>query len=411
MSGVTFKFSQVKPSGESFCSSGDKCRLTGNVRNKAENEKRDESESNQLVMIKHVKPDRRPRLCLSYLSSTLLACVLEDCLTQMRILSECNNELRIMKTMSDMGLLLALKFQVKQQDNEDELDKINPNDLGCSQYKLDKLFNDRKFIIDTLQKTYVDLVLNRCYTSLLDINKNIEDLVKYRAKLEEEEAKNKLTRREMRKELRQQRNYIKTVMYDTDLTITHLKSQVEDTELNAEIRSRYVENWQLARTEQHKLTIFEKENGPTKSINYYRERSDQEQRIHSEVELLVNIFINDILTKVDNWMTKYDVDIEAQDLKIAIMKNKYQDAMEKRIDMEQMLAEHEELMKNWLQFKAERQEARNYIEKMTNSAIIVQAWWRGLLVRLQIGPYKPAKRQRQKQPEPEEGKKKKKKKK
>jgi hypothetical protein len=38
-------------------------------------------------------------------------------------------------------------------------------------------------------------------------------------------------------------------------------------------------------------------------------------------------------------------------------------------------------MKDWIHFKEEREKARQYVEKMTKSAIIVQAWWRGLLVR------------------------------
>lgn len=49
-------------------------------------------------------------------------------------------------------------------------------------------------------------------------------------------------------------------------------------------------------------------------------------------------------------------------------------------------------MKEWILFKEEREKLRQYKEKMTNSAITVQAWWRGILVRLQLGPYKVAKK-------------------
>lgn len=49
-------------------------------------------------------------------------------------------------------------------------------------------------------------------------------------------------------------------------------------------------------------------------------------------------------------------------------------------------------MKDWIHFKDEREKARQYREKMTKSAIMVQAWWRGMLVRRQLGPYKVAKK-------------------
>jgi IQ domain-containing protein G len=41
-------------------------------------------------------------------------------------------------------------------------------------------------------------------------------------------------------------------------------------------------------------------------------------------------------------------------------------------------------------FKDAREKARLYREKMQHAATVVQAWWRGLLVRNQLGPYKPA---------------------
>lgn len=56
------------------------------------------------------------------------------------------------------------------------------------------------------------------------------------------------------------------------------------------------------------------------------------------------------------------------------------------------IEKHDVLMKDWIHFKEEREKARLYREKMTKSAITVQAWWRGLLVRRQLGPYKVSKK-------------------
>lgn len=51
--------------------------------------------------------------------------------------------MRITKLNSDMGLLLALKFGVKQPEVTDELEGIDYNNLGCDEYKLNKLDADR----------------------------------------------------------------------------------------------------------------------------------------------------------------------------------------------------------------------------------------------------------------------------
>ncbi|CAH0690004.1 unnamed protein product [Spodoptera exigua] len=308
--------------------------------------------------------------------------------------------------MADIAILRAKKYQIKTVENKDDLSKINTKDLGNIQYKLDKLFADRTYFQDVLEETYLELCLHRCFNVLINCNKEIEEQYEYRFNLAEEEAKNKICRRELLKQLRQQRIHIKSVAYDLDLVIDQLRSKIEDAALNSEIRGRYITNWQRARTEQHDQTIDDKESSPSNAINYYRNRSNQEQRVHSEIELLFNIFISETLTKVENWMNKYDKDMEAIDLQITIMKNKYQDEVSRRKGMEEDLARHEDQMEQWKQFKSDREKALQYRKKMTESAIIVQAWWRGLLVRLELGPFKPKKKPRG-LPDDKKGKKKK----
>ncbi|CAH2983208.1 unnamed protein product [Chilo suppressalis] len=330
--------------------------------------------------------------CLPYFISSMFVSIIEDTVTQLRILDECNNELRIHKTWSDMPLHVALKFGVEQLPITDELESIDPHKLTCMAYKLDKLDADRKLVTNTFVETYQDLTIDKTYSTLLErVNKtfNLDD---HREFLKEDEAKNRVLRRELCKQIRQQRNHIKTVIYDTDVTIDDLKTQVEDAQLYSECRSRYVENWQRARTEQHVQIIKEQEIKPSETIEYYKQRADHEHRVHSEVEMLTNVAINETMQNVENWMDKYDTDMEKIDLKIQIKKNEYHDMYENRIRLEKTIAKHDQLMKDWIHFKEEREKARLYREKMTTSAIIVQAWWRGLLVRRQLGPYKVSKK-------------------
>lgn len=52
---------------------------------------------------------------------------------------------------------------------------------------------------------------------------------------------------------------------------------------------------------------------------------------------LINCFsqLQETLEKVDNWMNKYDKDMENIDLKIQIKKNDYQNMLDKRIRLEE----------------------------------------------------------------------------
>lgn len=329
---------------------------------------------------------------LPHLQAFLQGTVMEDAITKLRILVSCNNEMKITKLESDMPKYLAIKYNIAQPAYKDELDGIDVKRLNCSEYKLNKLDADRNFVVKVFNDTYVDLVLNKGFKALTDHVNSITDRDNYFSFLIDDEANNRIVRRDLNKQLRQQRNHFKSVLYDTEVIIDNLKTEVEDAALNADIRSRYVDNWQVARTEQHIQTIFNKENVYGEVIDYYKTRSDHEQRVHTEVELLINIAINETLGRVEKWMDKYDADMEAIDLRIQIKKNDYKNMWDKRVDLEHTIEKHEVLMKDWVHFKEEREKERKYRETMTKSAIIVQAWWRGILVRLQLGPFKVKKK-------------------
>ncbi|KOB58184.1 putative IQ motif containing G, partial [Operophtera brumata] len=183
---------------------------------------------------------------LPYLQASLFGTILEDTITQLRILVECNNELRIIKVKSDWTYLLSMKFGINQPKSIDELEGIDLHNLGCNEYKINKLDKDRKFITDVVTATYVDLSLNKSFKALEDYNIAIMATDEYRVSLTEVAAKNKV----------------------------------------------YTDNWQRARTEQHIKTIYDVEITHSESIEYYKQRSDHEQRVHSEIELLINIVIN-----------------------------------------------------------------------------------------------------------------------
>ncbi|KAI5632924.1 hypothetical protein NE865_14369 [Phthorimaea operculella] len=331
---------------------------------------------------------------LPFFQSSMMATIIEDTITQLRILSECNNVLRIMKALADMPLLLALKFDIKQKPKDDELEGIDQDNLGCTEYKLNKLVADRHTIINMFINLYVELSTEKSFITILDFITAIQDREAYAIRLEEEELKNRVLRKDLAKQLRQQRNHHKTLAYDSDQLIAALKSEVEDAGLISETKGRYIDNWQAARTEQHKQLIQEDESVFIDSTEYYKRRSDHESRVHAEVESLTNIAINEALKSIEHWMEKYDHDTEKLDLKIQIQKSEYQNMLDKRTEMEDLYAKHDKEIKEWVKFKEEREKERQYANKMNQSAITVQAWWRGLLVRKQLGPYRKRKRRK-----------------
>lgn len=124
--------------------------------------------------------------------------------------------------MTDMPLLLSLKFQIAQPEVNDELDNIDQQNLNCNEYKLCKLDNDRwehnvvqiqreiiyileqkkiikrftithrKLLINAVTATYIDLIETKTFNALKTNVEAIVNLDNYRLQLSDEETKNKM---------------------------------------------------------------------------------------------------------------------------------------------------------------------------------------------------------------------------
>ncbi|CAB3246315.1 unnamed protein product [Arctia plantaginis] len=378
---------------ESTCRADSK-RSPDKQRNDKDNEKKLEESRKWYLIYKtmrgsiHVKETRRRRRSsmvdnvsrLSYFQSNLFATILEDMLQQLHLLGKCNIGLRLLKVQSDMNELLCAKFSVKPSKIKTEIDNIDVKDVDGEQHKLLKLIADRRLCGNVLKETYLDLSLNQSFFQLSKHIKSVLSREQINQKLLEDESTNKIKRRELLRNLRHQRNHMKSSVYETNAF---------DSSLQREARQRYIDTWQEARCEQHTFGIQNKEAGSSGAIAHYRRKCDEEQRVHSEVEMLANIQLNETLHLIEEVMQKYDKDIEAIDIKLQILKKKLEDQTQTRIEMAQKLVDHEKEIRAWLQFKEERENLRQYRLKMTNAAISVQSWWRGLLVRLELGPYNP----------------------
>lgn len=53
-------------------------------------------------------------------------------------------------------------------------------------------------------------------------------------------------------------------------------------------------------------------------------------------------------------------------------------------------------MNNWLERKAEKQRIEEELRFLNRMATVIQAWWRGTMVRKKLGPYRPASKKKKK---------------
>ncbi|KAI5633522.1 hypothetical protein NE865_13752 [Phthorimaea operculella] len=325
-------------------------------------------------------------LVLPYFTAAKFATCLEDAILRLNILGQCNNELRAMRATQHMESLLAKKYSVMPPaEPEDDIMNIK-YPLDCDENKVDKMFDDRKFCLVFLKDMYKELALKKSFTHLKQYVEE-KDL-----RLEElftkEVDERKLSRRQYKQKLRLQRNAQKSALYAAEATISDLIDVIGDSAHISAIDARYMENWKAALTEQHALIIQETEDQCINKIRQYKEEHDKEIRAHEEVERFNMIVIEETRQKVEDIMEKYADDIEAIDLRIQIAMSRLGAIVNQRRDLEHKLASRQRDIDEWRKFTKARAEKQALTNKKTNAAVTVQAWWRGLLVRKQLGPFR-----------------------
>ncbi|XP_026315098.1 dynein regulatory complex protein 9-like [Hyposmocoma kahamanoa] len=325
----------------------------------------------------------------------MFATVLEDAIMKIKVLIDANNESALDKFLVDMDMHIRKRYGVAEPLVKDELEYCKGNrSLESDEFKLRKMDDDRTFFTEVMRDTYIDIALHLHYNTLTATNSEITERKKAYLAIKEAVSKNDIRCKEMQKQIRLLCKKNKCILYDANAFLDKLQKNVEDAEVTQETQGRYLEKWENARKEQHRVVLGKIETESTKNIRYYRDQMEQEQVVHSEIETLVNLAINDTIDQVQTWMEKYDVDIEEMDLKIQVKKNEYELEREKRMNIEEKLKRNEKELNDWNEFKLQREIAQKYASDMNRCAIIVQSWWRGLLVRHQLGPYRPPKKRR-----------------
>ncbi|KAJ2945325.1 hypothetical protein O0L34_g9413 [Tuta absoluta] len=204
----------------------------------------------------------------------------------------------------------------------------------------------------------------------------------------QEVSDKKLTCRQLTLKLRLQRNAHKSASYASEEARVKLIDDIGDSGLLSAINIRYIANWKSAVTEQHLQIIHETEDKHMSSIRQYKDRQDKEIRAHDEVERFNSVVIAETLEKVEEIMDRHAREIEVFDFKIQLGMSRLAAKVAERREMEQKLASRQEAIDNWCKYTKARAERQASVNKRNNAAVTVQAWWRGLLVRKQLGPYR-----------------------
>ncbi|XP_071608520.1 dynein regulatory complex protein 9 [Heliangelus exortis] len=383
---------------------------------------------------------------LTHLEALMFTAVLEDCVEQLTILGyimpvPCEGEANIShtgsqemkeitetqreldttcqelmsarqgggETVSSMSLKnIKDKQQVEKTEDvkSTRLRNMAMKHSALPEENLRKIQADRQYASDVITATMKELQEFGTFSSLTEANEREKAK---KGKLHDSsirEAEGKKEIKALEKQLQAVKKETETELQNKDKMIAYLMDELEEIKAKTNMETHYLKRSTDLQVHQTQKKCRNAENILDKKIQELQSKTDQEIRVHMEIENFLRQQCKIVEEKLEYWMDKYDNDTNAKDEELDALKA----SRANNLEILQGVAEEcqvfeETIISDRAEKEARRtQEEREALEQ--KSILKLQAWWRGTMVRRYLGPYEALKKKWEKYlKQKEEGKK------
>ncbi|NXP91588.1 DRC9 protein, partial [Passerina amoena] len=253
--------------------------------------------------------------------------------------------------------------------------------------KLKKIYADRQYASDVITVTIKKMEELGTFSSLTDANER-EKARKgkfYDILIRSEKGKKDI--KALQKQLQEVKKQTGQDLQSRDAVIDRLKDKLQEITAKVDTESNYLKKNTDLQIQLTQKKCSSAENALEKEIQNLKSKIDEEIQLHTETENFLMQEYQKVKEKLEYWIDKYQKDTAAKD--------------EELDDLRALKAENLETMqrfaKECLTFQTtiiidrtdketkKKQREREALE--LRSAVKVQAWWKGTMVRRFLGPY------------------------
>uniref|UniRef100_A0A663MZY7 IQ motif containing G n=1 Tax=Athene cunicularia TaxID=194338 RepID=A0A663MZY7_ATHCN len=327
----------------------------------------------------------------THLEALLFAAVLENCVDQLSILGYIMPVSYEGKTdISHVcASILPLERNLSCIEHKQQLGKTE--DLKTPmKYSCILFLPGRQYARDVITVTMKKVQESGKFNSLTEANE--------REKAKKSKFHDFLIRSEGKKEIKSLEKQLQDVKKETEIElqnrdnmIAYLRDELQEMRTKMNMESRYMKKSTDLQIHQTQKKCSNAENVLDKEIQKLRTRTDEEIRVHTEIENFLRQH-HKVEEKLEYWADKYENDMDAKTEELDALKA----AKANNLEMLQRLAEEETIISD----RAEKEAKRRLLEQDAlelKSILKLQAWWKGTMVRRNLGPYQALKKIREKQ--------------
>ncbi|XP_043846523.1 LOW QUALITY PROTEIN: dynein regulatory complex protein 9 [Dromiciops gliroides] len=283
----------------------------------------------------------------------------------------------------------------KQEDkSEDFIAKKPARQTILTLETLKKVQADREYASEILMETVKEMQDSGTFTSLLKaLDKEKEKKTNFCEIIAREEQGRKQIK-SLQKELQDVKNERQVETQGRNEYIANLKDQLQELKAKTNMESRYVKkntDLQIAQTQKK---CNKNEEVLLEEIDKLRLKTDEEIRVHLEIESFLKKEQQKLEEKLEYWMEKYDKDTEMKQNELNSLKSAKASDLATLQDLAKQLREFEQVI---IEDRLEKEKARKKIEQDAlelKSIIKLQAWWRGTMIRRELGNFKMPKKEK-----------------
>ncbi|XP_069830682.1 dynein regulatory complex protein 9 [Dendropsophus ebraccatus] len=306
---------------------------------------------------------------------------------------------KLMGTRADIQLSqppLASKLQDLKEQVHETGEKLKTSNVQFTKAvrqnpltsdNLKKVQADRQFAADVIADMLMELEISGSFQSLQQAV-GIEKEKKanfYNAIEREQQGRKKI--KLLQKQLQDVKQEKKVELQSRTELIAHLKDQLQEMKAKTSMENKYVKKdteLQVSQT-QKKCNIAESD--LQMELQKIKEKMDEEIRVHVEIENFLRQHQQELEEKLEFWMEKYDKDTEEKQAELNSLKTSRTNDLLLLSELTKQYEEYETVITEDRLEKEKAQQKKKQEKMELASTIKIQAWWRGMMVRKNLGAY------------------------
>uniref|UniRef100_A0A8C3KP39 IQ motif containing G n=1 Tax=Calidris pygmaea TaxID=425635 RepID=A0A8C3KP39_9CHAR len=371
----------------------------------------------------------------THLEALLFAAVLENCVDQLSILGyimpvSCEGQTDISHTGShenkeiietqkelDKELMSAREgsgetvtstspksVEHKQQLEKTEdlesthrLSKRATKHSALSTENLRKIQADRQYANDVITVTMKEMQESGTFNSLTEANEREKEKKSkfHDILIREEEGKKEI--KSLEEQLQDVKKETEIELQNRDAVIAFLKDQLLEVKAKTNMESCYMKKSTDLQVHQTQKKCSNAESALDEEIQKLRSKSDEEIRVHMEIDNFLRRLHKKVEEKLEHWVDKFENDADAKEEELDALKALKANNLE---TLRQIATECQMFEETIIRDRAEREAEKRRREQDAlelKSILKLQAWWKGIMVRRNLGPYQNLRKNLEKQ--------------